>query len=111
MKKARWVLLSTLFVAISFLIALHKLENQSNAFTSIQLVKGYKPMSVLAVVIDDKSMPSPNKEVRVWNNSGYSSGITDTNGVTNISLGEREIGGIDVAGVPAYTNSWAYAMN
>lgn len=92
-------------VAIGGGFGLCKIFCQTNFDTptaKIKFYSGFRPLEIVLIVRTPTNTPKVNSEVRVWNNSGFQSTYTDTNGIAILSLGERDISKIEVNGTVIY---------
>jgi len=90
-----------------YYLGLHFSSEEKGEKADVFLKKGGHPMTVLATITDKAGNPLSSVEVDIRNSSGGNIGMTDSEGITEISVGEREIEKILVNGLIVLNRPYA----
>lgn len=84
---------------------------ENTALASTRWEETSSPMVAEVVVVDRMKRPMPGANVRIVNNSGGNSAVTDASGLARIDLGEREVEQLLVDGAVVVDRPYADTLN
>jgi hypothetical protein len=109
-RKIALILLMMISFTISLMLYLQLRAHESSDFADVSWTEGGTPGVVKVTVKDAAGNPVPGASVDVLNNSGGSRGITNASGVTAITPGEAEFGGLSLNNQTIVRRRYAYIL-